>query len=250
MTNLRENLTCVCSESQELMFIGPQETQRQQLSMCEALSSMEIYLGLTSVGFCCLILAPPLLLPDALIRRKHIVHCSALSQMPQRCAYTLAPENRPLGSHSAVDDMMASTVIILHWDCDRLFAKMMVGEMEVKERPRPSPDYLMQLLNEKKLMTSLPNLCGIFTHLERLLDEDYDFPTGLTEDAGFFGSVQTGIGLETTSKDTSRYSWTQVLSTIFGVGVKSLLRSDEFAFRFSYANEQLRVMWATHVFVT
>ena len=50
-------------------------------------------------------------------------------------------------------------------------AKMMVGEMEVKERPRPSPDYLMQLLNEKKLMTSLPNLCGIFTHLERLLDE-------------------------------------------------------------------------------
>lgn len=50
-------------------------------------------------------------------------------------------------------------------------AKMMVGEVEVKERPRPSPDYLMQLLNEKKLMTSLPNLCGIFTHLERLLDE-------------------------------------------------------------------------------
>ncbi|XP_065144340.1 protein quaking-A isoform X2 [Paramisgurnus dabryanus] len=49
---------------------------------------------------------------------------------------------------------------------------MMVGEMEVKERPRPSPDYLMQLLNEKKLMTSLPNLCGIFTHLERLLDEE------------------------------------------------------------------------------
>lgn len=48
---------------------------------------------------------------------------------------------------------------------------MMVGEIEVKERPRPSPDYLMQLLNEKKLMTSLPNLCGIFTHLERLLDE-------------------------------------------------------------------------------
>ncbi|TNN44751.1 Protein quaking-A [Liparis tanakae] len=48
---------------------------------------------------------------------------------------------------------------------------MMVGEVEVKERPRPSPDYLMQLLNEKKLMTSLPNLCGIFTHLERLLDE-------------------------------------------------------------------------------
>lgn len=52
-----------------------------------------------------------------------------------------------------------------------LDANMMVGEIEVKERPRPSPDYLMQLLNEKKLMTSLPNLCGIFTHLERLLDE-------------------------------------------------------------------------------
>ncbi|XP_077587134.1 protein quaking-A isoform X4 [Stigmatopora nigra] len=49
---------------------------------------------------------------------------------------------------------------------------MMVGEVEVKERPRPSPDYLMQLLNEKKLMTSLPNLSGIFTHLERLLDEE------------------------------------------------------------------------------
>ncbi|XP_038823533.1 protein quaking-A-like isoform X5 [Salvelinus namaycush] len=49
---------------------------------------------------------------------------------------------------------------------------MMVGEIEVKERPRPSPDYLMQLLNEKKLMTSLPNLCGIFIHLERLLDEE------------------------------------------------------------------------------
>ncbi|KAM3871206.1 protein quaking-A [Diretmus argenteus] len=49
---------------------------------------------------------------------------------------------------------------------------MMVGEIEIKERPRPSPDYLMQLLNEKKLMTSLPNLCGIFTHLERLLDEE------------------------------------------------------------------------------
>ncbi|XP_036811018.1 protein quaking-A isoform X1 [Oncorhynchus mykiss] len=49
---------------------------------------------------------------------------------------------------------------------------MMVGEIEVKERPRPSPDYLMQLLNEKKLMTSLPNLCGIFTHLDRLLDEE------------------------------------------------------------------------------
>lgn len=54
----------------------------------------------------------------------------------------------------------------------------MVGEVEVKERPRPSPDYLMQLLNEKKLMTSLPNLCGIFTHLERLLDEGKRACTG------------------------------------------------------------------------
>lgn len=60
-----------------------------------------------------------------------------------------------------------------------LAAKMMVGEVEVKERPRPSPDYLMQLLNEKKLMTSLPNLCGIFTHLERLLDEG-KWPSGET----------------------------------------------------------------------
>lgn len=64
--------------------------------------------------------------------------------------------------------------LFLFWgkDCERLRAKMMVGEMEVNERPRPSPDYLMQLLNEKKLMTSLPNLSGIFTHLERLLDEE------------------------------------------------------------------------------
>ncbi len=65
------------------------------------------------------------------------------------------------------------TFLFLFWgkDCELLRAKMMVGEMEVNERPRPSPDYLMQLLNEKKLMTSLPNLSGIFTHLERLLDE-------------------------------------------------------------------------------
>ena len=43
--------------------------------------------------------------------------------------------------------------------------------MEGREKPRPSPDYLMQLMNDKKLMGSLPNFCGIFTHLERLLDE-------------------------------------------------------------------------------
>ncbi|XP_070772018.1 protein quaking-B-like isoform X2 [Enoplosus armatus] len=48
----------------------------------------------------------------------------------------------------------------------------MVGEMEGKEKPRPSPDYLMQLMNDKKLMSSLPNFCGIFQHLERLLDEE------------------------------------------------------------------------------
>uniref|UniRef100_A0A4W6FF23 STAR protein homodimerisation region domain-containing protein n=1 Tax=Lates calcarifer TaxID=8187 RepID=A0A4W6FF23_LATCA len=48
----------------------------------------------------------------------------------------------------------------------------MVGERwRGKEKPRPSPDYLMQLMNDKKLMSSLPNFCGIFQHLERLLDE-------------------------------------------------------------------------------
>ena len=47
----------------------------------------------------------------------------------------------------------------------------MVGEMETREKPKPSPDYLMQLMNDKKLMSSLPNFCGIFNHLERLLDE-------------------------------------------------------------------------------
>ncbi|KAM6997084.1 protein quaking-B isoform 2-T2 [Tautogolabrus adspersus] len=44
--------------------------------------------------------------------------------------------------------------------------------MEGKEKTRPSPDYLMQLMNDKKLMSSLPNFCGIFQHLERLLDEE------------------------------------------------------------------------------
>lgn len=51
------------------------------------------------------------------------------------------------------------------------FVWNMVGEMETKEKPKPSPDYLMQLMNDKKLMSSLPNFCGIFNHLERLLDE-------------------------------------------------------------------------------
>lgn len=43
--------------------------------------------------------------------------------------------------------------------------------MEGREKPRPGPDYLMQLMNDKKLMSGLPNFCGIFQHLERLLDE-------------------------------------------------------------------------------
>lgn len=51
------------------------------------------------------------------------------------------------------------------------FLGNMVGEMETKEKPKPTPDYLMQLMNDKKLMSSLPNFCGIFNHLERLLDE-------------------------------------------------------------------------------
>ncbi|CAL9699209.1 unnamed protein product [Knipowitschia caucasica] len=48
----------------------------------------------------------------------------------------------------------------------------MVGESEVKERPKSNPDYLMQLMNDRKVMSSLPNFSGIFTHLERLLDEE------------------------------------------------------------------------------
>lgn len=44
--------------------------------------------------------------------------------------------------------------------------------MEGKDKPRPSPDYLMQLMNDKKLMNSLPNFTGIFQHLERLLDQE------------------------------------------------------------------------------
>ncbi|XP_075452847.1 KH domain-containing RNA-binding protein QKI isoform X15 [Ascaphus truei] len=48
----------------------------------------------------------------------------------------------------------------------------MVGELETREKPKPTPDYLMQLMNDKKLMSSLPNFCGIFNHLERLLDDE------------------------------------------------------------------------------
>ena len=43
--------------------------------------------------------------------------------------------------------------------------------MELRDRPKASPDYLMQLMNDRKVMSSLPNFTGIFTHLERLLDE-------------------------------------------------------------------------------
>ncbi|XP_041644779.1 protein quaking-B-like isoform X2 [Cheilinus undulatus] len=48
----------------------------------------------------------------------------------------------------------------------------MVEEMEGQDKTKPGPDYLMQLMNDKKLMNSLPNICGIFQHLERLLDEE------------------------------------------------------------------------------
>nr|XP_031312523.1 protein quaking isoform X2 [Camelus dromedarius] len=44
--------------------------------------------------------------------------------------------------------------------------------METKEEPKPTPDYLMHLMNDKKLMSSLPNFCGIFNHLERSLGEE------------------------------------------------------------------------------
>lgn len=86
-----------------------------------------------------------------------------------------------------------------------LAAKMMVGEVEVKERPRPSPDYLMQLLNEKKLMTSLPNLCGIFTHLERLLDE------GKWRSGTMWDTQGRGGALLRRSPVLARLSWTTLL---------------------------------------
>ncbi|KAK2509899.1 hypothetical protein MC885_017668 [Smutsia gigantea] len=44
--------------------------------------------------------------------------------------------------------------------------------METKEKPKPTPDYLMQLMNDKKRTSSPPNFCRIFNHLERLLDEE------------------------------------------------------------------------------
>lgn len=63
----------------------------------------------------------------------------------------------------------------------------MVGEMETKEKPKPTPDYLMQLMNDKKLMSSLPNFCGIFNHLERLLDEGESSGILLKERMNVFG---------------------------------------------------------------
>lgn len=68
-----------------------------------------------------------------------------------------------------MESLLFITLIFLTFKAD-VFLNM-VGEMETKEKPKPSPDYLMQLMNDKKLMSSLPNFCGIFNHLERLLDE-------------------------------------------------------------------------------
>uniref|UniRef100_A0A2K5Z6G1 Protein quaking n=1 Tax=Mandrillus leucophaeus TaxID=9568 RepID=A0A2K5Z6G1_MANLE len=35
-----------------------------------------------------------------------------------------------------------------------------------RKRPKPTSDYLMQLKNDKKLMSNLPNFCGIFNYLD------------------------------------------------------------------------------------
>uniref|UniRef100_A0A8C5PKP4 QKI, KH domain containing RNA binding n=1 Tax=Leptobrachium leishanense TaxID=445787 RepID=A0A8C5PKP4_9ANUR len=78
----------------------------------------------------------------------------------------------------------------------------MVGEMETKPKPKPTPDYLMQLMNDKKLMSSLPNFCGIFNHLERLLDEGiyvwpdlHDFCTNMVCGFNFVGRILGPRGL-------------------------------------------------------
>ncbi|XP_068597234.1 protein quaking-B [Brachionichthys hirsutus] len=47
----------------------------------------------------------------------------------------------------------------------------MVGDMEGKER-KPGPDYLMQLMNDRKVMKSLPTFGGVFLHLDRLLEDE------------------------------------------------------------------------------
>lgn len=48
----------------------------------------------------------------------------------------------------------------------------MVREKETEEKLISTPDYLMQLMNNKKLLSSLPNFCGIFNHRQRLLEEE------------------------------------------------------------------------------
>lgn len=44
--------------------------------------------------------------------------------------------------------------------------------METKEKLKSMPDYLMQLMNHKKLFSCLPNFFRTFNHLKRLLDEE------------------------------------------------------------------------------
>ncbi|VTJ84819.1 Hypothetical predicted protein, partial [Marmota monax] len=46
-----------------------------------------------------------------------------------------------------------------------------VGEMEIEKKLKPTPDYLMQLMNNKKQLSSLLNFCGIFNAIQRLVDE-------------------------------------------------------------------------------
>lgn len=84
--------------------------------------------------------------------------------LPHRLPARPDPAGRPVPrSRCSAELLRALAVSARAWN--------MVGEMETKEKPKPSPDYLMQLMNDKKLMSSLPNFCGIFNHLERLLDE-------------------------------------------------------------------------------
>uniref|UniRef100_UPI00358FF9C2 KH domain-containing RNA-binding protein QKI-like isoform X2 n=1 Tax=Myxine glutinosa TaxID=7769 RepID=UPI00358FF9C2 len=41
-----------------------------------------------------------------------------------------------------------------------------------RERPAMGPEYLMQLLRDKRVLAALPSLGGAFSHLERLLDQE------------------------------------------------------------------------------
>uniref|UniRef100_A0A8D2GH61 Protein quaking n=1 Tax=Theropithecus gelada TaxID=9565 RepID=A0A8D2GH61_THEGE len=58
-----------------------------------------------------------------------------------------------------------------------------------RKRPKPTSDYLMQLKNDKKLMSNLPTFCGVFNYLEQRLrsgarvrkDMDNDTLNGSTE---------------------------------------------------------------------